>query len=469
MVRTVRPCRLNPGNIRRCAFACASSLLWGLASDSAQAFEYQGQVRSGIFTRHARFEEPIAGESTNDESVYYGQLKLNLFDFNKSQDEIVFDARDKVDNYGKLERENLRLGTYNEFQIRHLAYQRPWENNRLYFKAGRFPLREANVLANDGAEVGYRVSRDSRIGLFGGQAPKNIITPLYVDPDTREIPNTQGGLYYVYEKKEGFQRSLYTTNSFGSTPTYNLTETENHTSFYHFGLWQLSSAHRLSSMLQQDFSPESSLRRAYLTYTFFGLNLRANASVNQTNTEDYLIKQSLLDPLPPSPVQTYMADIRYRLHPRLSLDLSSSFSRRSLDSKTSSEVAFGVISPKFLLANGSIRAQYGVRDNYLSADNFARVGYDYWNQYFSLSLSHLISKEVYEAEEGEEAEEPNTRQISVVEGGFYLSESLRGSLSYQVEKDDQVTADAFFLMVGYRFGSGSVSPVRTKLSPWEEI
>lgn len=445
-------------------------LIWELASGSAQAVEYQGQVRTGLFSRNVKFEEPIAGEQTNDESVYYGQVKLDVFNFNKAQDQVIFDARDKLDNFGKLERENVRLGTYNEFQLRQLVYERPWEANRFYFKAGRFSLSEANILANDGAEAGYRISRDSRISLFGGQAPKDVVAPLYVDPDTREISNTQGGIYYAYDNKQG-DSSLYTTNAFESLPSYDLTDTANHTSFYHYGLWQINGANRLSSMVQQDFSPESKLRRAYLNYSYFGLKFRGNVSALQTNTEDYLIRQELLDPLPPSAVQTFTGDIRYRFHPRFNLDLSTSFSKRAIDGKTANDAAIGVISQKFILASGSARAQFGVRNNYLSKDNYVRVGYDYWNQYFSLGVSHFISKETLKEEEdsvfGNELE--NNRQISTIEGGFYLSEAVRGSLSYQIEKDDHLSASAFFFMIGYRFGSGGVSPVRVKPSPWEEI
>ncbi len=100
-----------------------------------EAIETQGQLRLGTFSRNVKFEDNSAGEQTNDELIYSSQLTMNVFDFNSSSDMFTLDARDKIDTYGKLEVENLRLINYNQFQIRRLAYERPWDSNRLYFKA----------------------------------------------------------------------------------------------------------------------------------------------------------------------------------------------------------------------------------------------------------------------------------------------------------------------------------------------
>ncbi len=443
---------------------CALSLFLAFATaQSAKAVEASGQVRVGGYTRSVEFAEPIDGESSNDEKVYSAQLRMSIYDFSSHDDTVQIDLRDKVDNYGALNSENLTLENYNRFQAREVAYKRPWESNRLYFTLGRFSLIEANVLDNDGAEVGYRMSRDMRFGLFGGQAPKDVITPYYVNPGVKSVSDTQGGVYLSYDKKNGLERELYTNNAIAIAPTYNLTDKDSHTYFYHMALWEISQQHRISSFVQHDFVPTSALRRANITYTYTGEKVKSNVSLLQTNTEDYLIRRDILDPLAPSPVQTLSFDLRHRMLPGLSVDYSADYSRRTVDGKNETGVALGVILPKLLVSTGSFRAQYGMRNNYLSKDKYIRGGYEYWNQNFSISLIHTASQEDYE--DGF----VNHRQVTNLDAGFFLNDRIRGSLGYQREKDDKVSANALFVMLGYRFGKGTVAPVRTKPALFEEI
>lgn len=437
-----------------CAFAYASDV-W--------AIDVLGQFRLGGYTRSVEFEQPVNGETSNDEKVLSAQLKMEIYEFNSHEDAIVMDLRDKVDSYGKLETSNLTLDTYNRMQIRELAYKRPFETNKLYFSLGRFSLPEANVIDNDGAEFGYRFSKSLRVSLFGGVAPKDVITPYYVDPATTGVNNAQGGLYLSYEKKNGIERSLYTNNAIAMGPTYNITDKKSHTYFYHMALWNLNPNNRISSFVQHDFVPSSSLRRASLSHSYFDPKFRTNLSLSQTNTEDYLIQQDLLDPLPPSAEQSLRFDLRHRLFNWFSMDYSAGYSKREVDGKSQSEVAIGMILPKLLLANGSFRAQYGVRDNYFSKDRFIRGGYDYWYQSFSLSLIHTSSAEEFDDKT------KNSRQTINIDGGFFLSDRLRGALGYQREKDDKVSASALFVMVGYRFGASSLPPIRNKPALFEEI
>ena len=396
----------------------------------------------GSYSRAVEFEVPINGETSNDEKAYSAELKLNVYDFSSHEDNIIVDIRDKVDNYGKLETSNLTLDSYNRVQVRELAYKRPWETNRFYFTFGRFSLSEANILDNDGVELGLHFSRNTRLGLFGGQAPKDIITPYYVNPDTSDVNNAQAGLYYSYEKKNGFERSVYTNNALALAPTYNLTDKKSHTYFFHMALWNMNSNNRLSTYLQQDFVPTSSLRRLSVTHSYFDPNFHTNLSLSQTNTEDYLIQQDILDPLPPSPEQSVRFDLRQRVFAQLSLDYSAGYSRRVEDTKTMSEYALGVIVPKLLVSTGSFRAQYGIRNNYFSKDRYIRGGYDYWNQFFSLSLIHTVIASEYDDKT------KNNRQITNIDGGFYVSDRFRGALGYQREKDDKLSASAFFVMLG---------------------
>ncbi len=442
-----------------CAMICV------LFSSRALAVDVLGQFRLGAYTRSLQFKEEVNGEINNDESVYSTQLKMEVYDISSHDDAFAIDVRDKVDSYGNLDRTNLSLATYNRLQVRELAYKRPWETNRFYFTVGRFALSEANVIDNDGAEAGFRFSRTLRFGLFGGAAPKDVITPYYINPDkTPDVNNTQGGVYVSYEKKSGFERSVYTNNALAIGPTYNLTDKTSHSYFFHMGLWNLNPNNRISSFLLQDLAPAPSLRRGSISHSYFDPKIRTNLSLSETNTEDYLIQRDLLDTLAPSAEQNVNADLRYRLFPALSVDLSAGFSKRARDGKAANETALGIILPKFILATGSLRAQFGTQKKYLSKGNFVRAGYDYWNAFFSASIIHTISQETYD-EDGFK----NSRQITIIDGGIFLSDRLRGSLGYQREADDRLTATAFFMMAAYRFGVGSVAPIRNKPALFEEI
>lgn len=444
-------------------FLLNSLLTCGFFASEAKAIDALGQFRLGSYTRSVDFEQPVNGETSNDESVYSLQLRTEIYNFNSNDDVVLMDLRDKYDSYGKLDDSNLTLENYNRFQVRELAYKRPWETNKFYFTLGRFSLPEANIFDNDGAEIGYRTSKNLRLGLLVGMAPKEVVTPYYVDPETPDVDNTQAAVYLSYEKKSGIERQLYTNNAVAMGPTYNITDKKSHTYVYHMGIWNLNPSNRISTFLQQDFAPTSSLRRASISHSYFDSKFRSNASLSQTNTEDYLLKQELLDPLPPSAEQSLRVDLRYRMTSWMSLDGLAGYSKRVADGSSQTEFALGAIFPKLLLPTGSFRAQYGVRDNYYSKDNYIRAGYDYWNQYFSMSLIHTVSNETFDDDT------KNSRQSTYVDAGFFLSDRIRGSVGYQREQDDRVSASALFVMVGYRFGSRSLPPIRTKPALFEEI
>ena len=439
-------------------------LVLGLGSASPiDAATTRGQVRLGGYTRIVTFKDKLQGEENNDEAVLSGQFSLDALELNDSNDQVVLDFRDKWDSYGKLERQNLRLSSYNRIQMRTLAYRRPWETNRFYFTLGRFALAEANVLSNDGADAGYRLSRSFRLGVFGGQGPKDILMPLYVDPKEPAINNLQAGSYLTYENKGGVEDSSYLTQAVGQGPTYDITDKANHAYYFQQGMWTFTNAHRLATTALYDFKPTSVLRRASISHIFTSEKYRTHLYLQQTNTEDYFLKQTIEDTLKPSPVQTLGFELRQRLLQNLSFDYSLLFGKRTEDGLTQKELAFGILLPRLIFDASSLRTQFGVRNNFQSKDNFVRISYDYWARYIGLGLSHLIVKEDYESGL------KNQRQISTIDSSFFLSEDLRGTLAYQIESDDKASAKALFVMIGYRFGEASVSPVRTKTPRFESM
>ncbi len=431
------------------------------------AIEIKGDARIGYFSRQVEFQgdflKETAGETNNDEQIINAQLKSSIEQINDAEDRFLFDFRDKRDNFGKLERENLLLSNYDRQQLRVAAYQRPWEKNRFYFTAGRFPMPEANIIANDGIEAGYRTSKSKRYGLFVGQGAKDIIAPLYVDPDTREVPATQAGAYYNYEVKDGYEDSTYLTNALAQAPSYDLTDSQSHLYYYQQGIWNFDTVHRLGSLVHLDFAPKASLRRGYLSYFYQTDRLRAGGYFQQTNTEDYLIKQVLQDTLAPSAVRSLDLDLRYRFAASFSVDLGASRGTRAADGLTRTEYSVGLLFPKILGDTSSTRLQLGVRQNFISQDKFTKVAYDYWAKTFSIGVSHTITDETYE--DGT----LNKRSATMVDAGIFILDNIRGSLGYEIESDSKVNAKALFVMFGYRFGSMSVASPRNKPARFEEL
>ncbi len=444
------------------AYMSTSLLVWVSLSPSLQAMEWKGQVRAGAYTRTVTLEE-LDGETNNDEYILSGLLRFEASELNDSDDLILFELRDKIDNFGKLERENLQLGTYNRMQLRAAAYQRPWENNKTYFTLGRFTLPEANLLVHDGFEVGHRFSKHTRAGFYAGRGPQDVLTPLYVDPVTTKVAELQAGGYVTYDRKDGPEDSSYLTQGIGKAPSFDITDATDHVSYFQQGLWTFTTAHRVASLVLFDVQPASKLRRGSLSYTYLSEDYRSIFSFQQTDMEDYFLKQTLQDTLVPSAVQSLNFELRQRLSNHLSLDYLARYGRRAQDSLTQDEVGIGVLKSELISKSDSVKAQFVLRRNFISRDRVIRVGYEYWSRGLSLGLSHIMTQETYEDGEA------NTRQDSSIDAGFFLSDRLRGSLGVQREADSRVSANALFFMIAYRFGGGSSSPVRLKPAEFESL
>lgn len=184
--------------------------------------------------------------------------------------------------------------------------------------------------------------------------------------------------------------------------------------------------------------------------------------MNQTSTEDYLIKQVIQDVLVPSAVRTIDLDARYRVSASFSVDVSASQGTRTADGKNRTEYAAGLLFPRIFGDTSSTRLQLGIRQNFLSKDKFTKVAYDYWGKTLSVGLAYTLSDEAYD--DGT----TNKRTILMVDAGIFVLENIRGSLGYEMATDSKVKANALFVMFGYKFGSSTSSP-RTRPARFEEM
>jgi hypothetical protein len=423
---------------------------------TAYGFGVKGQFRLGGYSSQVKLDEDPQGLGHNDSSVISSRLHLDLIRLNRSGDEVTIDIRDDYDFFGKSDRELLELQAENQLEIREAAYRNPWEYNRLYYTVGRFTLPEANIYTNDGAEVGYRLTRASRVGGFLGVANEDIVSPDTVTPDYRGFNGNQGGIYYIYENKGSrFRDSTYMTNAIAQSPTFELNDFRNKVYFYHMSLFYLGSSHRFSNHVNFDIQPESHLRQAYLSYQYQSMRYRFNTYFNRLSAEDYRLQQDIQDSLAPSVVDTLSADFIQRLDPALSLEYKARLSQRSTDSLKRLLLLVGSRYRGLSRGRMSVGGFVGSRQNYLSDDLLIDLQFDYFQQNYSVHIDQEISTRDYRDRDVSLTETKTYGELA-----FYFSDSFRGSAAYSLAQNEQATVNTLYVMMGYYFGRGTTSPLR---------
>ncbi|MFW7378680.1 MAG: hypothetical protein ACOH5I_07735 [Oligoflexus sp.] len=426
----------------------------------AQGFEVKGQFRAGGYSSQVKLLDDISGLGNNDASVISNRLNMNFYQFNQSQDEINLDFRDRYNFFGKADREILELKDENTFEARELAYRRPWQKHRLYFTAGRYIPKEAGLITNDGADVGYRLTRDHRIGAFAGIADQSLITPPSIQPDTRGYNGTQGGAYWVYDRSDSRRMdATYMTNAIAQAPTAELIEFVNKVQFYHLSLFQLGPQHRLSNHFNLDLAPDPKLRQAYISYHYYSPRYRLTSYYNRISPEENRILKEIQDDLVPSTVDMLSANLIQRLSSVLSLEYRLQLGRRAADGKQRQVLAVGSRYLGFLRGRMALGGLFGLRNNYQSSDQYIDLKLDFYQSKWSVHLEQGLANKAYEAGGPKLFETRTAGELA-----FYFGERLRGSAAFSQTKNEQVEVTTMFLMIGYYFGTGTTSPIRS-ISP----
>ncbi len=428
-------------------------------SQEGSGIDYRGQVRFGGYQSSVTLNNDLSGLGTNDASIASTRFDLELTRLNRNRDQFVIELRDKYDFFGKSNNELLQLEADNRLDIRELRYERPWQNNRLYYSLGRFPLAEANIFTHDGAELGYRLSRNHRIGVFGGIANQDVFTPAYLEADFQGYNGVQVGAYSLYETHQGGRSSSsYMSNAVAQGPTVELADVVNKVYYFHLGNFNLSSAHRLRTQANMDIQPSASLRRAHIGYQYFSRVFRVSSYITRISPEDYRLKKEVRDALVASTLDSLGLQVLHRLSTSLSLEYGASTARRTADRLDRTDLNAGVRYRGLLRGRLAVGGLIGLRDNYLSDDNYLRASLDYYSDLIYISSYIQLFNEDY-------AIGTQLNGTTVYgELGFYLSELLRGSMAYTQSQDQLSSIQSFFLMIGYTFGDQSTSPIR-RLSP----
>jgi len=429
-------------------------------NQTAFALEIKGQFRTGGYSSQVKLLDDPTGLGHNDASVISNRLNMSFLQFNERQDEISLDLRDRYNFFGRADRELLELKDENTFEAREIAYRRPWQRNRLYYTAGRFIPKESGLLTNDGVELGYRLTRDHRIGAFGGIADRSLVTPPSIQPDPRGFSGNQGGAYWVYDRSNSSMLdSTYMTNAIAQAPSSELVNYVNKIYFYHLSLLQLSPKHRLTNHLNIDLANEVKLRQAYISYHYYNPKYRLTSYYNRVSPEENRLQKEIQDNLQPSTIDSLSAALIQRLTGVLSMEYRLQANRRAADGRSRQDLAAGSRYLGFARGRLALAGLLGIRNNYQSNDQYIDLKLDYYQRKWSIHLDQGFTNKNYQ-EGGPKLFE--TR--SAGELAFYFGERLRGSATFSLTKNEEVEITTIFLMLGYYFGTGTTSPTRN-ISP----
>jgi hypothetical protein len=444
-------------SIRRIAFSIGLGILFG---GDCYATDVVGHVMVGGYGSNVQFSEPITGESTNDDMIAFGRLKLEATEIGKAKDAAVLDIRDHYDLFGAKPEHFVELKEKNNFELRQLAYKRIPSLNRLYFSLGRFSVPEAGLISNDGGEVGYRINSSFRLSAFAGILPVEFVDDLQLE----NVPNTptnraQGGLFTVYEKGSIADfPAIYLTNAIGQTVERNIVGEKFRLFYFQSGNIIINETNRISAYIDYDLQPKSSLRRLTLGYFYLKPSFRNYLTANRTDTKDYELLRDIRFDLEPSPIQSVRDRVNWKISDHWSLGLVAGTSQRTVDKKSKTEVQAG---PTIFFSSSSFHINAGTRKNYLSKDSFTSVKFSHYREDWNGGLGYVITKETYD-----------DKTLNVHRGHldfeFYFSNKLHGGLSYSLLKDEETHIQSFLLTIGYRFGKKSASPTPDEPLSFEE-
>ena len=433
-------------------------------SSLGYAARYSGHARIGVISSTVSYSEPIQEETSNDVTAISSRLYLLGEGVYKKNDEVVVDIRDKYDFFGTSDAALLTFEPKNTLKIRQLAYRQPWQQNRTFYTAGRFSIPEAGIISNDGGSYGYRLSRRLRIAGFLGIAPEDVVSPVSVSAETRGFDGNQGGVYAVYQKENVARMdTMYLVNALAQAPSFELDEFVNHVYFFHQGLMNFGQKHRVSTFLNTDIMPSFSIRQAHITHGFYPSRYRVRSSLTRITAEDYRLKKDIRDDLEPSTLTTLKSKAKYRFDRDTNFDLGLEYGQRAADGLSKTVIEFGATYRKLMKRRLILGAHYGIKNNYLSDDNYLKVSSLYYQNLYSVAASFSMVTENFDS-----GESVNPTIISL-EGSYYRSDKLRGSLSYSMSSAADRSVNTMMLSVAYNIGTVSTSPTRRRAANFEDL
>ena len=467
-----------------------SSLLAMFASALAApalAYEYTGRLNLGVYAARENLNTADSGSSSNDALLTLARAYLDVTRIGSDNLEVIVDARDKYDSFGRVEPTLGRLVQANEPQLRQLALKSPPSSSSLYWSVGRFVVADAAVLGNDGAETGYKWNATSRFAFFGGLYPEHRSNrSLKISEEDRQV-----GAYGVYEDfgRVGESHTYAATSIVvrkavsgvesldnpsaplaGSTlpgqapslpPDHPI---GNYLFWYANAIKQYENGKRLSYLSHIDIQPSLRVRNLWASlYEPFSPRFIGTLALIHLNLTEYQRRRDLLDRLPPSAYNQAGGDARLKLSNQYAVVGETSYGIRVNDGKNQALLGGKVVATGLLRGHLTVFGGAGYRKNFISNDIFTKAGVTYY-----ASSTSISSTAQYTTQNRDTGVKLHPLVIDL-EASSMFSRKLMGSIMLESASDEQASVFSVLLSLGYRINHRQLTPMRDTTPRLERI
>ncbi|MGZ3690189.1 MAG: hypothetical protein ACXVAX_01720 [Pseudobdellovibrio sp.] len=420
----------------------------------AFAVNTTGRIILGATAITERYSNDDFGSNSNDVLLATTRYYYHVFDVGADKWDYVLDLRDKQDNFGKLNKDQLQLQQKNDFQVRQLSAR--WLNPDGQYDAqfGRFQVFESGSIYLDGALGEYRFTPEWKAGLLAGLNPKDIEKP-YLEFNAKA---SETGAYVTYQLK---QRSLfdnhYATFAYVNQTYNSLTERQ-----FLFNNWvyQWEPESRVINTLYYDFVPDPKVQTLNFLYEQrINEQLSSDVGILHLDVIEYRRNQDLLEKLTASPYDEGRVQFEYKINQDDNLALEVLTGKRQFDSLKKDEITLGYDFNNRFSKSIDIKTQIGYRNNFTSKDQFVKLDLGYYSRDWEITFDNQY---------GKNKNDDGTIQTPIITDlglTSYYSKQLYFNLTMERAAEETVTIMSAFFRVGYRFGNQEVPPVRDGAPP----
>lgn len=395
--------------------------------------------------------------------------------------------RDRYAEFGRIDDERLVLVESNDPTLRQLSIKNPNQSDSIYSSVGRMPILDAGVYGVDGAEIGFRPAKNFRVGLFGGLIPQREPGRTFkVGRDNR-----QAGFYGTYQKRgrEWFDHA-YLTNALVAQESLEdprieqttfevppipqavideeLADDEQQrvstTHWFHSGIVQPNEHLRITSLAYVYLTPKAFLRNGFLSATqHFNPKFSGSFGILRLDLKEYRRTRDVREKLAPSDYTQVKTELKHGIGKRLVILGGVLSGRRGIDGLKKSQIQAGFTVSQLAGNRLSTSVISGYRKNFISTDQFIKVGVDVYFRQFDVELDQQW---INERKNNGEKLHPSITSLSF---GLMLNEHLIMSFGGEYAKDERATISSALATISMRFSSRQLTPPRTQAPPAEHV
>ena len=419
-----------------------------------------GRVTLGAVVIKEQYKTNDFGSDSNDSLFSSNRLFLKGTELFNDQWSSVLDARNTYDQFGKLNKEQLRLEAKNTFHFRQLSFGNIESRSQFRTNLGRFSLNEAGGVYVDGLQLDCsKCVSVLNSGIFTGYNPKS--------PEKTELEfndkATQVGGYITYKSSESnWDTYSYISHAFVQQKYFEQIERKylfqqinyqwdefsrwNSTVFLDFYSqnWPSSKIQTMSLFYQQEFSSQLDMELNYI----------------KIDALEYQRKQSVLENLPSSPFSESGIQINLRQSTGTVYSLSYSKGLRELDQLSLETYKLGLELTGILNSSIDLRLFAGAKNNFTSADTFIRGNVGYFSKNWEITLDQTIEQAKYK-----DTSETSNQYITELGATSFFGKTVFVTTSFQRASDNKVDILSLFFKLGYRFGFAETAPIRDGSAP----